>query len=102
MRKKIIFLVFCAILLFIFTSLSYGGPDPKYRLREHPWSDLCLSPSDNTTIVNVLMLSIGPNTILTFTLNRTMSTTENIDQSNTNREKWIKAPKEFPKRLPQR
>lgn len=43
MKKKIIFMVFCLVLFSIFASLSYGGPDPKYRLREHPNQEL-LSP----------------------------------------------------------
>jgi hypothetical protein len=35
-------------------------------------------------------------------LKRAISTTENINPSNINREKWIKTPKELPRRLPQR
>lgn len=103
MRKKITFLAFCLILLLIFTSLGYAKPDPKYeRILGHPWNDPYLAPAGETTTVNVLMLSIGPNTILIFKMTRTISTTESTDQSNINREKWIKAPEEFPKRLPQR
>ena len=41
--KKIMFMVVCAVLLLIFMSSSYGGIDPKYVVREHPW-DRCLSP----------------------------------------------------------
>jgi len=101
MKKKIIFLAFCLILFLIFTTLSYGlSFDPRFH--GHPWDDLLAPPANDTTIVNVLTVSIGPNTILTFILKRAISTTENINPSNINREKWIKAPKEFPKRLPQR
>ena len=39
--KKIIFITFCLILFLIFTALSYGEIDPKYK--EHPW-DHMLSP----------------------------------------------------------
>jgi hypothetical protein len=94
MKKEIIFLVLCVILLLIFASSSYGELDLKYVLRGHPWGDPCLSPGSNITIVSVLMFSIGPNMILTVTSNRIKSATANIDQSNINREKWIKAPKE--------
>ena len=100
--KKIILGTFCLILFLIFTALSYGDIDPKYKARAHPWSDMVLSPGNDTPVVDVLMFSIGPNTILTFTLNRITSTTKNIDHSNINREKWIKATKDSPKRLPQR
>jgi type 1 fimbria pilin len=102
MKKKIIFLVLCVVLLLTFMSSSFADIDLKYKLRGHPWDDPCLTPAGDTTSINVLMLSIGPNTILTFTLNRIKSATENINQSNINREKWIKAPKESAKRSPQR
>ena len=101
MKKKIIFVAFCLILFLIFTTLSYGGPDPK-RMKGHPWSDMLAPPANDSTIVKVLMLSISPNTILTFTVNRTISTTKNMDQSNINREKWIKVTKNSLKRSPQR
>ncbi len=94
MKKKIVLMVFCLMLFLIFTALSYGDIDPKYKVRGHPWSDLLAPPGNDATVMNVLMLSIGPNTILTITLNRSISTAENSNQRNINRGKWIKTPKD--------
>ncbi|MHA1774624.1 MAG: hypothetical protein ACTSXO_10965 [Candidatus Heimdallarchaeota archaeon] len=105
MKKKIICVVLCVVLLLIFTSASFGAYDPDwYRFREHPWSDMLLSPGNDTPAVNVLMLSIGPNITLTFILNRTISSSnENLDQPNIDREKWTDNPsKNFLERSPQR
>jgi hypothetical protein len=57
--KKIILLVFCVVLLLIFTSLSYGwGPNPKYdRLRGHPEQEL-LSPPNGDQFDDVLLVII--------------------------------------------
>jgi hypothetical protein len=87
-----VFLIF--ILSLLWTNPAQGMPDPK-SLKGHPWDDM-LAPPANDTTVNILMLSIGSNTILTFKLTRTISATKSIDQSNTNREKWTKAPKVSP------
>lgn len=104
MKKKIFFAVLCIAIPLIFTSLSYGAIGNKFQnqLPAHPWDDPCEAPGKDTTAVNVFILSIGPNTILTLTLNGIKSATENIYQSNINQEKWIKAPKDSAKRLPQR
>ncbi len=103
MRRKIICAVLCVVLLLIFTSASFGAYAPDwYRFQADPWSDMVLSPGNDTPVVDVLMFSIGPNTILTFTLQRIISTTKNIDHSNINREKWTKATKDSHKRSPQR
>ena len=53
MKKKIIFLAVCAVLLLILASSSYGELDPKYKLRGHPWEevDLC-APKDSTEIIS--------------------------------------------------
>jgi len=51
MKKRLFFLGLCLVLLLIFTSLSYGGYDPKYKLKAHPWDEMNLSPSEDTTEV---------------------------------------------------
>lgn len=108
MKKKVMLMVVCAVLLLIFTSFSYGwGPDPKPNryppatIGADPWSDPIKFPSGNTITVNVIILSISPNPLLTFTINGLKSSNGNIDQSNINREKWL-APKDSTNRLPQR
>jgi len=61
MRKRIIFLVFCVVLLLIFTSLSYAKPDPKYdRLRGDPWEHTLSSKPDNNQNVELVILVINP------------------------------------------
>ncbi|NIM98942.1 MAG: hypothetical protein GTO24_12930 [candidate division Zixibacteria bacterium] len=40
MKKRIIFLALCSVLFLIFTSLGYGGYDPKYKVKADPRSDL--------------------------------------------------------------
>jgi hypothetical protein len=58
MRKKIIFLCLCVVLLFIFTSLSYAGFDPKAKpLREHPDQEL-LAPANGDRSHDVLLLMV--------------------------------------------
>jgi hypothetical protein len=45
MKRTIVFLVLCCVLILLFTSLGYGwGPGPKYCLLEHPHDELS-SPS---------------------------------------------------------
>jgi len=51
MRKKIIFLAFCAVLLLIFMSSSYGELDPKYVLLGDPWQEMDLCPAPDTTVI---------------------------------------------------
>lgn len=58
MKKRIIFLVFCVVLLLIFTSLSYAKPDPRYeRIQEHPDQEL-LSPPHGDQVQDVLLIII--------------------------------------------
>jgi hypothetical protein len=40
MKKRIIFIGLCLVLLLVFTSLSYGAYDARYKLKEHPWGHL--------------------------------------------------------------
>jgi hypothetical protein len=67
MRKKIIFLAVCAVLLLIFMSSSYGGPDPKYvRLMADPW-DRMLSPKSDDNNLDVILLAFNPDYCFMFT-----------------------------------
>jgi len=77
MKKKIIFVCFCLMLFLIFTALSYGGPDPKYRLREHPW-DHMLSPGlpGDTTVeveVSVFLIAFKFNTPMVISIAKELS-----------------------------
>jgi hypothetical protein len=65
MRKKIIFLAVCAVLLLFFASSSYGELDPKYiRLTEHPWNEADLSsPHQDNTEVSYYLASTNNRTI---------------------------------------
>jgi hypothetical protein len=52
MKKRIVFVGLCMVLLLIFMSSAYGGYDPKYKLKAHPWDEMNLCPGEDTTIVN--------------------------------------------------
>jgi hypothetical protein len=55
--KKIIFVAFCLMLFLVFTALSYGDIDPKYKVRGHPDQEL-LSPPHGDRFDDVLLLVI--------------------------------------------
>ncbi|MGB2770130.1 MAG: hypothetical protein WBC88_10435, partial [Candidatus Zixiibacteriota bacterium] len=58
MKKKIICGLLCVVLLLIFTSLSYGGFDPRaFPMKEHPDQEL-LSPrhGDQSDVVLLLIV----------------------------------------------
>lgn len=57
MKRKITFVSFCLILLLIFTTLSYGDIDPKYKARARPNQEL-LSPPIEDESEDVLLLVI--------------------------------------------
>ena len=59
MKKKIILLVLCGVLLLIFTSSSYGGFDPRYkeRMQAHPDQEL-LTPANGDRSHDVLLLMV--------------------------------------------
>lgn len=60
MKKKIILLSLCAVLLLIFTSSSYGGFDPRaFPMKEHPDQEV-LSPGSSERPDGLLLL-IRPN-----------------------------------------
>jgi hypothetical protein len=65
MKKKIIFMAFCLILLLIFTALSYGGADPK-KLREDPWQHMLSPKPDNNQNLELVILVINPHFYLIF------------------------------------
>ena len=104
MKKKIILLVLCAVLLLIFTSLSYGGFDPKYkdRILGHPWDDMLSPASNDAAAVDVLMLRIGLDITMTFVLQRAELSDETLEQLRTSKAKWTKPFKGSPEKLPQR
>lgn len=62
MKKKIILLVFCVVLLLIFASLSFGDMDPRYKelVRGHPDQEPLLSAPNGDQFNDVLLL-ITPN-----------------------------------------
>jgi len=67
MKKKIIFLVLCVVLLLIFTSLSYAKPDPRYdRLRGDPWEHVLSPRPDNDQNLELVILVINPHFYLIF------------------------------------
>jgi hypothetical protein len=51
MKKRIIILGLCLVLLLIFISSSNGGIDPNYndRFKAHPWSEGDLCPAQDPT-----------------------------------------------------
>jgi hypothetical protein len=52
MKKRIIFIGLCFVLLLVFVSSSYGGEDPKYKLKAHPWEEMNLCPPQDTTDIS--------------------------------------------------
>jgi hypothetical protein len=68
MKKKIIFLVLCAVLLLMFTSSSYGGFDPNYMEREEadPWEHQLSPTLDHSQDSNLVLLIANPGSFLIF------------------------------------
>ena len=66
MKKKIVLLVLCAVLLLIFASSSYGGFDPNYMEREEadPWQRFTSPSSDGEPLVGVRFVRVTPHLIL--------------------------------------
>jgi hypothetical protein len=66
MKRKIILLVLCAVLLLMFTSSSYGGFDPNYMEREQadPWERFTSPSSDGEPLVGVRFVGVTPHLIL--------------------------------------
>ena len=62
MKKKIVLLVLCAVLLLIFASSSYGGFDPNYMEREEadPWQRFTSPSSDGEPLVGVRFVRVTP------------------------------------------
>ncbi len=62
MKKKIIFVAICAVLLMIFTSISYGGGNGKYILLAHPWDHLLvmrITGDIPLLLVNVIRVDVN-------------------------------------------
>jgi hypothetical protein len=56
------------MLFLIFTALSYGDIDPKYKALEHPW-DRCLSPRvDENLNLDLVIVVINPGFYFIYTL----------------------------------
>ncbi len=53
MKRKIICVVLCVVLLLIFTSASFGAYAPKfkYRVKADPWQEADKSSSQDSTII---------------------------------------------------
>jgi len=67
MKKKIILLAVCAVLLLFFASSSYGEVDPKYiRLMEHPWEHMLSPKIDNDQGYNLVVFVIYSRFYLVF------------------------------------
>ena len=79
MKKKIILLVLCAVLLLIFTSLSYGGFDPNYMEREEadPWQRYTSPSSDGEPLVEVRLVRVTPHLILLVRIQRIRADADN-------------------------
>ena len=79
MKKKIILITFCLILFLIFTALSYGEIDPKYRDRGDPWQHLKSPKIDDNQNQNVILLAINPDFYLIFTFHSKVESFKNSD-----------------------
>ena len=80
MKKKILLVVFCLLLFLIFTAFGYAwGPNPKYRLLEHPWEHMLSSKPDNDQNLNFVVLVINPHFYLMF---KSQSKAENFNNSD--------------------
>ena len=87
MKKNIILLVLCAVLLLIFTSSGYGAFDPNYLEREEadPWDrQLCPRP-DGDKESGFLVLTIGWDVCLVFRTPVKMANVSNSQGSNSQR-----------------
>jgi hypothetical protein len=83
MKKRIVFVGLCMLLLLIFTSLSYGEYDPKYREKADPWDDLLLFPARDTVDAQILMLPLGCNTTI-FLIIRGPLSSNGVGRNNSN------------------
>jgi len=64
MKKKIIFVAVCAVLLLILASSSYGELDPKYKTRAHPWGHMESPSLPRNQDLDVLLVVISPYWVL--------------------------------------
>jgi hypothetical protein len=104
MKKKIIFMVFCLMLFLIFTALSYGDIDPKYKARGHPW-DHMLSPraSDDEAVqfeVSMFLVPFSLNTPLVISISKELSLNKRTSHPSPipHSTKWIKNSRKAPTR----
>ncbi len=88
MRKQIITLAVCAVLLLFFTSTGYGGGNGKWKLLARPDQELMLSAFNGDRFNDILILVI-PNFSGHFLLvcvervpGRGTATLQNLDKQN--------------------
>lgn len=83
MKKKVILLVLGVVLLLIFTSLSYGGFDPKYMEREEadPWDRQLCPQSDGDQNSDFLVLSVSWDLYLVFGVPSKLESLSNLHGS---------------------
>ncbi len=83
MKKRIIFVGLCLVLLLIFTSLSYGGYDPRYfPVKEHPDQEL-LSPANSFGFDYVVFLIMPGGTHTSLLVQLRNSTSEETPDHKT-------------------
>jgi hypothetical protein len=80
--KKIIFVTFCLMLFLIFTTLSYGRPDPK-KLRGDPWEHMLSPKPDNDNNLDLVVLVINSHFCLVF---KSQSRVESLNHLNKSRD----------------
>ncbi len=62
MKKRIIFVGLCFVLLLVFTSLSYAGYDARaLPIKEHPHQELCSPPSGHRSCDILLLVVLNGN-----------------------------------------
>ncbi len=104
MKKKIICVAFCLILFLIFTALSFGDIDPKYKARGHPWDHMLSPPVPEDTTVqaeaSVFLIPFNFNALMMFWIDKNLSLTKDIDHSSSilHKKKWVKGSKNILKR----
>jgi hypothetical protein len=48
MKKRIILIGLCFVLLLVFASSSYAGGDARYKLKADPWEEMNFCPAQDT------------------------------------------------------
>lgn len=83
MKRKIICVVLCVVLLLIFTSSSFGALNPKYkyRMKADPWEHVEKAPKQNDDqSPDFILVVIGPDVCLVFKFQSNMENSRNLDE----------------------